>query len=101
MKKIEREKSIIGLMIRVYCQRKHDSRKGDLCEDCGELLDYALERLSHCPHGNDKGSCRKCAIHCYSPRQRERIKEVMRFVGPKMLFISPMDAIRHVLSEMH
>lgn len=101
MKKIEREKSTISGMIGVYCRHKHGSRKGVLCEECGELLDYAMGRLTHCPKGDKKSSCKKCEIHCYSPRQRARIREVMRYVGPRMLFISPIEAMRHLWSELH
>ena len=100
MTRIEREKKVVGEMIAVYCRKQHGSRKGELCEDCRGLMDYALARLDHCPKGEEKSSCRKCEIHCYRPDRRERIREVMRFVGPRMMFISPVSAVRHLLDEM-
>ena len=32
-------------------------------------------------------------------REREKIREVMRFSGPRMLFYHPIIAIRHVLES--
>lgn len=100
MTRIEREKKVVGEMIAVYCRKQHGSRKGELCDDCRALMDYALARLDHCPKGEEKSSCRKCEIHCYLPDRRERIREVMRFVGPRMIFISPVSAVRHLVDEM-
>lgn len=100
MTRIEREKKVVGEMIAVYCRKQHGSRKGELCDDCRALMDYALARLDHCPKGEEKSSCRKCEIHCYLPDRRERIREVMRYVGPRMIFISPVSAVRHLVDEM-
>ena len=61
---------------------------------------YARTRLSRCPHGNGKPSCRRCTIHCYTPLMRERIRIVMRSVGPRMLLVSPITAIRHLIDEL-
>ena len=99
MQRIEREKKIVGQMIEIYCRRHHMAGSGNLCEDCRSLHRYAMRRLDRCPHGNRKPSCRKCKIHCYSPEMRLRIKCVMRYVGPRMIFIHPVSAIRHLISE--
>lgn len=87
-------------MIGIYCRKQHGAAKGTLCDDCAALLDYALARLSRCPHGEAKTSCRKCPTHCYRPDRREDIRRVMRYVGPRMLFIAPLAAIRHLISEL-
>ena len=80
--RIKREQRTVGLMISLYCRKHHGSPKGLLCEECAALRDYAAERLSHCPHGEKKPTCRKCAIHCYRPDMKERIRKVMRYSGP-------------------
>lgn len=100
MNRIEREKSVVTGMIEIYCRRHHAPQDGNLCEDCRRLTEYVYQRLEHCPKGNTKTSCRKCEIHCYSPENREKIREVMRYVGPRMIFIHPWSAIRHLISEM-
>lgn len=96
--RIEREKVIVGQMIELYCRRREGNRK--LCASCIELHDYALERLSLCPYGERKPSCRKCAIHCYKPVMKSRIQEVMRFAGPRMLLINPIATINHIIREI-
>lgn len=84
-------------MIAIYCRGKHGH--SDMCPKCRELLDYAHERLKHCPHGNHKPTCRRCIVHCYSPSHRDAIREVMRYSGPRMLFYHPITAITHLLCD--
>lgn len=81
-------------MIRIYCRRKEGN--AELCDDCRTLLDYAAKRLTHCPFGENKKSCRRCTIHCYSPSMRERIRIVMRFSGPRMILYAPFEVLRHI-----
>lgn len=97
MGRIEKEKKVIGLMIDVYCKKKHRCKK-DLCNECNELLDYANRRLSYCKFGEEKSTCQKCSIHCYKKDMREKIKYVMRFSGPRLIIYNPIELIRHALS---
>lgn len=90
---IEREKAIVAKMIALYCRKKDGGE--ELCPTCKELLVYAHDRLDRCRYGNDKPTCKRCPIHCYKPDMRERMKTVMRFAGPRMLFYHPIDAVRH------
>lgn len=99
MYRIEREKRVVAKMIASYCRICHGKNGGMLCNECRDLMDYALARLEHCPKGDDKRSCRKCEIHCYAPDYRAKIRAVMRFMGPRMLLISPMAALRHLWDE--
>ena len=71
-----------------------------LCPECAALLDYALRRLDSCRFGNGKPSCRKCPVHCYRADMRERIRTVMRWAGPRMIFHHPLAATRHLLLEL-
>lgn len=100
MERIEREKLVVRQMITIYCHKHHTRQEGNLCDDCSSLLNYAYQRLDNCPKGNTKSSCRKCEIHCYSPAKREKIREVMKYVGPRMIFIHPWSAIRHLITEL-
>jgi len=94
MSRIEKEKRTIRKMVSIYCRSKH-STDGKLCPECQEMLDYAFKRLDMCPFGEEKPPCKKCRVHCYSSDKREKIKEIMRFSGPRMLFFSPFDWIIH------
>lgn len=98
MTRIEKEKQVIARMVKIYC--RHKEGNAGLCHDCAELLDYAQQRLSGCPQGNRKPTCRKCTIHCYKPEMREKMRKVMRYSGPRMLLYSPLDALFHLLREL-
>lgn len=86
----------VSAMIRIYCRAHHGTEK-DLCADCAGLLAYALERISKCAFGDGKPVCNQCAVHCYRPEERGRIKEVMRYAGPRMIWCHPMLAVQHLL----
>lgn len=96
MNKLERK--TVGKMIHIYCAAKHGTSHA-LCNECDELNRYAQRRLSSCKFGNEKPTCEKCPIHCYSLQKRQQIKEVMRFAGPRMIYRYPVLAIRHVIKN--
>ena len=49
MSRIEREKRVVGMMVRLYCRKQEGN--DCLCEECRALLEYAHARLEHCPFG--------------------------------------------------
>lgn len=80
-------------MIEIYCRGHHCQES--LCPSCVNLLAYAEQKLEDCAHGERKPTCQKCAIHCYGDAQRERIRDVMCYAGPRMLLRHPWLALRH------
>ncbi len=40
---------------------------------------FACRRLDHCTYGEQKIACKDCPTHCYAPKEREAIREVMRW----------------------
>ena len=58
---------------------------------------YACARSEHCPFMETKTFCVNCRVHCYKPDMREKIRAVMRFSGPRMIFYHPVAAIHHVV----
>ncbi|TGE31527.1 nitrous oxide-stimulated promoter family protein [Desulfosporosinus sp. Sb-LF] len=94
--RLEREKTTVQMMLRLYCKNHHHTADG-LCSECQGLSDYAMTRLAHCKFGDRKPTCGKCIVHCYKPEMRMRIIEVMRYSGPKMLFVHPIASIRHLI----
>jgi hypothetical protein len=94
--RIRREKQTVAAMIDLYCHDQHGAN-GALCPECGALHDYAMQRLDRCPFGEEKSTCADCTIHCYKPAMRERIRVVMRYAGPRMIWRHPLLAVRHVL----
>lgn len=96
--KREREKNMVSQMIALYCKKKHGG-KNDLCAECAELSEYARMRSDKCPFMDTKTFCSNCRVHCYKPEMRDKIREVMRFSGPRMIFHHPVAAVRHVIES--
>jgi len=91
-----REKRTVAAMISMYCRGRHGSRK-ELCPTCADLLAYARRRVDGCPFGEEKPTCANCPIHCYRADMRQRIREVMRYSGPRMLLRHPVLAFLHLI----
>lgn len=96
--RIEREMRVVDRMIQKFCQDNHD--RSTLCMSCNELKEYTFKKLIACPFAHDKPACSNCKIHCYNKNQREKIKEVMRYSGPKMLIQYPGDTILFFLNKI-
>lgn len=45
----------------------------------------------------EKTFCAHCKVHCYKPEMRERIRQVMRYSGPRMIIYDPKTALWHML----
>ena len=72
------------------------ARTTGLCAECAALMDYATRRLDRCVFGDDKPTCANCKVHCYSKSMRERVREVMRYAGPRMVWRHPVLALAHL-----
>lgn len=101
--KREEEKSLVLLMIRIFCKSKHKNIKQEivlkdacLCEECVNLYNYASEQIDKCRFMETKTFCSACPSHCYKKDMREKIREVMIFSGKRMLFYHPILALKHV-----
>jgi hypothetical protein len=98
--RLARENKTIEAMIRMHCGSLHRTREG-LCPDCNELLSYARERLLQCPYHEGKTPCARCPIHCYKPAMRDKIRAVMRYAGPRMIYRHPLLAFYHLWPKGH
>ncbi len=96
--KREREKKLVSQMVRLYCRKKHKTQNG-LCPVCGELDEYAKLRSDKCPFMETKTFCSNCKVHCYKPEMREKIRDVMRFSGPRMMLNHPILVVRHMIES--
>ena len=96
--KREKEKRIVGEMIKLYCKKQHKVKKG-LCPECQALKKYAELRSDKCPFMENKTFCSNCKVHCYKKEMREKIRQVMRFSGPRMIFHHPVMAINHLIQS--
>ena len=97
-KRLDELQAVTG-MIEIYCRGKHRHHTG-LCKECQKLMDYARSRIEHCPFMESKSFCSNCKVHCYSPDMRVKIKEVMRYSGPRIMFYHPSMCIQHALTSL-
>ena len=98
MSRIEKDKRTLEFMIDLYCKKKHKLGLDD-CPECKELYNYAANRLEKCKYGENKTSCKKCSSHCYHTDMKEKIKEVMRFSGPRVIIFRPHHYVRYILKS--
>ena len=114
-KRLRRDLQILAKFITVYCRNRHKcapkapvrlpspnlentiSQPGKLCPECGKLLAHAVVKRIHCPIV-PKPSCKHCPDHCYEPRYRERIREVMKYSGRRLVLMGRLDYLWHLLS---
>jgi predicted amidophosphoribosyltransferase len=113
-KKLNRDLKTLALFIDLYCRschteavkstvclKTHDlqallGRKLTLCDDCRKLLTHAFVKRSHCPL-DPKPACKHCPSHCYNPAYRQRMRQVMKFSGWKMLLGGRLNYLFHLL----
>jgi hypothetical protein len=91
------EKKTIIAMISIYCESLHKGKV--LCDECRKLKEYAVQRIDCCIFGPGKPACKKCPVHCFCPKNRDKIIKVMRFSGPSMLYKHPVLAILNLVKE--
>ncbi|HMN14067.1 MAG TPA: nitrous oxide-stimulated promoter family protein [Bellilinea sp.] len=94
--RMDREARTIRAMVRLYCRQNHHTTR-ELCADCQSLQDYALLRLEKCPFQEGKTTCAKCPVHCYKPDMREKVRQVMRYSGPRMMLRHPLMTVQHLI----
>jgi len=94
---MKKEVQTVRLMIDIFCHWQHDKKEG-LCPECRELLDHVTKRLEKCPLKKNKPKCSKCPVHCYNPDMRKKIRAVMKYSGPRMLYRHPILSGRHYLT---
>lgn len=101
--RMKRERQTVEHMINIFCRDHHRKKDEEplrgykLCDECLELVEYARIRLKNCPFQELKTTCGKCPVHCYKPKLRQKIREVMRYAGPRMIRHHPLLAFGHML----
>lgn len=83
-------------MMLIHCRDIHRPARAGLCPECRKLLDYARQRTEKCVFGDNKPVCSQCPVHCYRPANREDIRKIMRYSGPRMLKRHPILAVRYM-----
>lgn len=100
-KKRKQERETVREIVKIYCHGHHHKRAAgeELCADCQKIADYADERIAKCPRMDIKTFCNVCPIHCYAPKERAEIQQIMKYGGPRMLLHHPLMTLRHMLIQ--
>ena len=111
---LRRELKTLVRFIEVHCRGKHKDEPKEpvvlqshdlqeiwgrplaLCRPCRDLLAHALVKRSTCPLA-PKPACKHCPDHCYHPLYRQRLREVMRYSGKKLVLSGRVDYLWHLL----
>ncbi len=95
---LQKEFDTMEIMVQLYC-REHHQENDMVCSECIKLIEYSRERLRKCPFHNQKVTCGKCSVHCYKKDMQQKIIEVMRYSGPKMIWKHPIIALQHLINS--
>jgi hypothetical protein len=113
-KKIRKDIRVLASLTEIFCRNKHKSAEQSplspsgtlteyasvlnvrLCEDCRKLVLYGAVMRIKCPM-DPKPECKYCPDHCYHPKYRKQVREVMRFAWRHMLKRGRIDlVIKHM-----
>ena len=98
---------LIGTFVEVYCRGRHGTKERatvqlpgglksvNLCPDCAEFMQYAVARRIKCPLEAEKPTCKHCRVHCYAPKQRALVREIMGYSGRRMILRGRLDYLWH------
>jgi len=97
--KFESEVITLKKFFSIHCKDKHTNQKIEdyivpyldnslefevyLCEECHNLLQYAIKKLQECPN-DPKPKCRKCPNPCYDKDEYKKMAKIMRYSGMKL-----------------
>ena len=109
--KTQKDVEVLGEFIFIYCSEMHRDEKlfsieaggavgrylknisHPYCPDCRKLLLHAVSKRVLCPY-DPKPACKKCETHCYGAGYREKIREVMRFSGKRLIKLGRFSLIK-------
>lgn len=111
---IERDLKTLATFIGLYCKHSHRGSPREkvtlkthdvtaiagqemhLCHECTKLLTHAFIKRSVCPM-DPKPQCKHCPNHCYAPKYRDMIRQVMKTSGKRLLLTGRVHYLLHFL----
>lgn len=94
--KISFEKKTVNAMIEIYYKRYQDEAHQVEKDD---VVSYAMARLNYCRFGEEKPTCKVCPVHCYKKSYKDKMQQIMRYSGPRMLVYHPVMSMEHFMKE--
>lgn len=100
--RIKRDLRTLQAIGSIYCAAHHvDAPKNPhgMCAECAATIAFTHDRASNCPNGHT-GNCADCAIKCNRGEQQQRIKAIMKYAAPRMLFKHPLMTLEYALKKL-
>ena len=112
--KFKSEVETLNKFFQIYCSEKHENQfekhydvsykdlyiqfNANLCEECHNLLNYAIERLKECPN-DPKPRCRKCPNPCYEKDKYKQMAKMMRYSGMKLGLTKAAKKLKNIFKK--
>ena len=99
----EKDMRTLEAMGRMYCKKFHQDAAKDeagLCTECRQTVNATAQRTQACPF-NHEGNCQDCPIKCQRGDAQDRIKAIMKYSAPRMLFAHPAMTLRYLQRKIH
>ena len=96
--KREREKRTVALMIRLYCRKKHGTKK-IFVPNAKHFRSMRCSAVINAPLWKPRPFALTAVCIVTSRKCVKKIREVMRFSGPRMILHHPVMAVRHVIES--
>lgn len=111
---LQRDLKTLAMFVGLYCQHHHGDQTREkvelkthdvdaiagkelhLCPECSRLLAHAFVKRSVCPM-DPKPQCKHCPHHCYAPKYRQQIREVMKSSGMRLMLTGRVHYLLHLL----
>jgi len=112
--KIRKDIRVLADLTEIYCKKKHagevhspivakgktadyaESLQVSLCPECTKLVLHGTVMRIKCPM-DPKPECKYCPDHCYHPKYRAQVREIMRFAWRYLLSRGRLDlVIKHL-----
>lgn len=83
---------------RIYCKAHHQGTEQDeagLCPSCREAVESTFARAANCPN-HQTNNCEDCEVKCQRGDAQKRIKQIMRYSAPRMIFCHPLMTLEYL-----
>ena len=98
MQSEQKDRAILEAIGTIYCRAHHAECAQDaagLCPECREVVETTLAKAQTCPYGHS-GNCQDCDTQCQRGTSKQRVKAMMRYAAPRMVYRHPLMTLSYV-----
>lgn len=98
MSDLDKDRRTLEAIGSIYCRGHHPGvakDTGGLCPACRGTIEQTLDRAAACPYGHGH-NCEDCETHCQRGEAQQRIKAIMAYAAPRMVFRHPLMTLEYL-----